>query len=409
MNIESKEIEYCKLEVQYQADIDTVKNKRDEAVNKLRKIAIPGFRAGKAPDYAIKSKCKDKINVFVKHEMTTQAYEDIVFETKIKTIGYPQYNDVRLDGNNFSCKMTVLKKPDFELKQHKDFEIPKPHFDRDIDAQVEATIQDLRMRFGEVAPYKDGEFVERGDQVTMDYSGANESGNYKVGEEGILYTIGENKWPGFDDNLLGMSPGEDRKFDLTLLPSTVVKFAVKIHMGMKRIPCPMNDELAQKVGLQNFGEVRQKLAVIAGERVRNQENQMVKQQIIVRLLEAHDFVVPQWLVNMEAQHIASTENSQGAATWSLLNDEEKQVYLDRAIKQVKLSLILDSIRDAEVDAVLSEAELIEVLKNQITLRGMDANKFVVEAQQNGQLFGILAQLKDEYVLQWSMDNSKILE
>jgi trigger factor len=404
MLVETKELEYCKLEVLYTALPDVVREKEKEAVAALRSVQISGFRKGKAPDYAIRARCKDKIKLWMQRELATLAYDDTIFEKKIKTIGYPQFSDVKLDGNNFSCKMVILKKPDFELKQYKGFDIPKPHMDRDVDAAVEKTIQDLRMRFADVAPYKDGDFVDTGDQVTMNYY-STVDGEEQEKAEGVLYSVGEGKWPALDENMLGMAPGETREFDSTI-DGKATKCKVTVHMGMKRVPCPMDDELALKVGLQNFAEVRQKIAVIANEQIKNKDNNLVKQQLILRLLEENVFDVPAWLIDMEVQHIIMQH---GISSTESLSDEEHNLFKEKAIKQIKLSLILDSVRDTEPEAVLSDAEAINGLKQQVSMQGQDPEAFVVKAQKSGSLFGMSSQLKDEFALQWLVNNSKVTE
>ena len=404
MHVETKELEYCKLEVAYKADEETVKNKYQEAVESLRKIQIPGFRAGRAPDYAIKARCKDKIKSWTGRELITTAYDDIIFQTKMKTIGQPSVTEFSLKDNDFSCTMILHKKPDFDLKDYKGYEIPKPHMDRDVDAHIEKTIQDIRMRFAEVRPYQEGDLVDMGDQITMDYYSTCE-GEETQKAEGILYGVGDNKLTGLDDNILGMAPGETREFNGNV-DGKEAKCKVTLHMGMKRIPCPMDDELAQKVGLQNFDEVRTKIAVIANEQIRNQENNLIKQQIIARLLEANPFEVPAWLTKMEVQHILMQNN---LSDDTKLSDEERQVFTDKANKQIRLSLILDSIRDAEPEAVLSDAEAVNALKQQVAMQGQEPEKFLIESQRSGRLHGMLAQLRDEFALQWLVKNSKIVE
>lgn len=398
MQIETKEIEHCKFEVSYKADIDTVKDKEKEAINSLRKLRVPGFRPGKAPDYAIRSKCKAQIKNWVAREMCNQSYDDFVFEKKAKTIGQPQFLSANLDGNNFDCKMVIHTKPNFTLGQYKGLEIPKPHMDRDVEAGIEKTIQDLRMRFADVRPYQEGDFIDTGDQITADFSTTDKDNNVEI-KEGELYTIGENP---MDDNLLGMAAGESREFDFQ-----DKKIKVTVHMGMKRIPCPMDDELAKKVGLQNFAEVREKIGVIVGEQIKNKDNNMVKNQVVLRVIESTEVKVPQWLTDMEVQHILLQNNI--SAGVSSLSEEERNVFSEKAVKQIKLSLILDSVREAEPEATLSDAEAINALKQQVSMQGQEPEAFIAESSKNGRLFGMLAQLRDEFALQWLVNNSKIVE
>ena len=43
------------------------------------------------------------------------------------------------------------------------------------------------------------------------------------------------------------------------------------------------------------------------------------------------------------------------------------------------------------------------------MNGMDPQKFLVEAQQTGRLIGLLAGLKDEYTVQWIVDQAELVE
>src|SRR3989304_9119645 len=107
MHIETKEVEYCKLQVQYVADPDVVQQKRKEVLNQIRKqikhIQMPGFRPGKATDDVIKLKFKKEIQTTLMRELIAHAYDDILFETKIRPIGYPKTENSHLDGSAFSC------------------------------------------------------------------------------------------------------------------------------------------------------------------------------------------------------------------------------------------------------------------------------------------------------------------
>ncbi len=406
MKIETKELEYCKIKVTYEADPDIVKEKEREAISELRKLAIPGFRPGKAPDYAIKARAKKQIQNWVAKEMSAHAYDDVLFETKMKPIGYPQFSNVKIEDKAFSCEMTIMKKPEFELGEYKGMEIPKPHMDRDVEAHVEATLQDLRMKFGDLRPYTEDDFVEIGDQITMDFSGTINSEPFDGSTaEGMLYLVGNKMWPGFDDNLLGMKPEETREFDLEMPDGKSAHFKVLVHMGTKTIPCPMDDDLAKKVGLETFAEVRDKIRIIANDRVKNNENYLVRQQVANRLVEIHDFEVPAWLSLVEAQTLAAQEG----LDWKLFSDENREAFVKKASRNVRLSLILDSIRDKEPESALTENEAVQALKAQIAARGVDAEKFVVENQKTGRLFGIVAAMKDEFTLQWVVDQAKVTE
>lgn len=413
MPIQCVENEYCKLEVHYIADPNFVESKRDEAVAQLKSATLPGFRPGKAPIWAIKLRMKDKIEEWMKKELVANAYDEILFETKIKTIGYPQVNKLELNNSNFWCDLTILKKPEFELKQYKGFEIPKPHQPHDTTSMVEMMIQELRVQHGSSLPYGENDFVQQGDKITLDFKCM--MGEQKVEDlsrEGFLYTVGENFIPEFDDNIMGMRPGEERVFDVKLssnvseeIKDKVLTFTVKVHMGMRQIPADLNDELAQKVGFTDYKSLREHAAGVATYKITNQQKSMISQQVIKKVLEQHDFKIPAWLLNLEAQQLAVKYN----ANWQQLNQEQKEMLLAQAENNCKLALIMDSIREQEPEAVISDDELLNVIRNKVSEMGQDVDTFLVEAQKSGQLLGIMSGLRNEIMVQWLVEQSKVIE
>lgn len=412
MHVEIEEIEYCKVKAKYTADVESVKEKRNDAVKLLRKAQISGFRKGKAPDYAIKARCKNQINDYVRQEMANHALEDIKFETKIKPIGQPQVNSIMLKNNHFECEMTILKKPDFELKQYKDFEIPKPHLGFDEDEKLEALLQDFRMRLGDVEPYGDDDFVEKGDQITVDFVGTIDGEEFEGSTaEGQLYTVGEGKIPGFDDNLLGMMPDDEREFDIEIpeghgdLGGKTVHFKVKLHMGTKRKPAALTDELAKQLGEESLDALKEQLRKVVKANIDQANSNAIRNQLTKRLLEANEFKTPEWLTITEAQLIARQNNTE----WHNLNDEEREVFIKQAEDNVRLALIIDSVKEVEPESVLSEIEAQNAIKQQIKQHGQDPEKYIKEMAKTGQLAGQISGMQNEFTMQWLMKQVKLVD
>lgn len=393
------EVEYCKLNVNYTADSGVLSSKFDEAVSNLKQAKIPGFRRGKAPDFAIKTRCRKQIESFVINEMVAQAYEDILYDTKIKPIGRPQVKKVEMpDDKSFSCEMTVFKKPTFTLSQYKEIEVQKPKTpESNLEKQIEMTLNDLCNRFGDIKPYDDNDVIELNDNVTLDYEVFIDGKRDDVSSVlGTLYSVGSNVIAGIDNHLLGMKAGESKEVD---------NFKITIHMGTKTVPAELNDDLAKKLGAESVDGLKKLLAETITTRASNNDNAIVRRELIQKLVDGTDIVVPDWLVNMESQHIAIQQK----LDWDKMSDEEKEPLKNSARDNVKLSLILDSIRDVEPETVLSDTEIVSVLKQRVANSGSDPEKFVVEAGKNGRLLGMLAALRDEFTLQWLVDNAKLVE
>ena len=397
MQVTTEDVEYCKVKVNYVADSKVVSKKAKDALNEIRSLPVPGFRPGKATDTAIKLKYKDRINQWVSGEMLNHANDDILFETKIKPLGRPQLLNHSLKNNEFSCELMYLKKPEFELKQFKEIEVSEPNQSANVDEIADDILLQLRKKHASSVPYGESDFVQMGDKITL---------SYQVGEdpikEGQLYIVGEKLLPEFDENLQGMTAGETRTFNV-LINDKPVSCTATVHMGMKLILAPLDDELAKLYNLVKVGALMNTINSMAQQRVASIRNEGIGNQIKEKLVSDHDFEVPPWLVLMEGQYLAMTEGLK----WDDLTDEVKDKYLDRAKQNVKFTLILDSIRDTAKESELSDSECVDVVKQQIFRQkpGINVNSAIQEMSKTGALAGLVAKTKNDFTLQYLVDNA----
>lgn len=413
MQVQVQSQDDCRVHVSYVADPQKVVDKRNEVAQRLFKEVknrpIPGFRPGKATLNVVKAHYKRNIEEMTKSELLQEAYDDVLFQTKMKPLFQPQVKNAWLNDSVFECNFLVLTKPEFELKQYKGFELPKPHMDRTVDEIVQSHLEQLRQEQGEMSPYGDGDFVQVGDNVTMDVK-CEVDGNLheQLSQEGMLYRVGGGYFQEFDDNVLGMNPGEERTFEVVTGAEGDqhrFKFTVNLHMGTKTVPCPLDDTLAQKLGLETFEELHQKLTGHISHQVNDEQNKRIHQQLVNRLLEANSFEAPSWLVSLETQEIAR----KSGVSLEALDDQTRVLVANLATKQVKLALILDAIREVEPESFFTDKEILEKIKENLTQSGNDAEKVLVEAQKNGTLKGMIASLQQEATMQWLLTQSTVVE
>ena len=132
---------------------------------------------------------------------------------------------------------------------------------------------------------------------------------------------------------------------------------------------------------------------------------LLTQQVTTRLLDNNEFEVPSWLVLMESQNSAHKMGRH----WNDLSTEEIELFNENSKKSVRLSMILDSIREADPESVFSTQEIIDKLRNQIASQGQDPVTVLTQAEKDGTLLGEVTRLRDEATVQWILDNSKIIE
>src|ERR1700722_7473023 len=252
MQIEIKEIEPCKLSIHYVAGPEEILNKRGTVIEAFKKAPVPGFRPGKATVDAIRMHYKDQIDESLKRALAEDAYHNTLFEKKLRPHGAPRFNSALLADGKFTCDFELFIKPEFELAPYKDLEIPKQAEPHTGDEVAELMLQDLRVRFGDVSPYGENDFVQAGDNIIIDYEGFLDGQKVDaISTTGDMLTVGKSALPDFDNNLLGMTVGETREFDIVVPPNGLPSMAGKLvhlkatlSMGSKTAPCPLDDTLA---------------------------------------------------------------------------------------------------------------------------------------------------------------------
>jgi hypothetical protein len=128
-------------------------------------------------------------------------------------------------------------------------------------------------------------------------------------------------------------------------------------------------------------------------------------QVMMQILAAHDFEVPAWNVLMESQKFAAGQG----VPWESLTDEQVDNINAQSRDKVKLSLILDAIRDDEPDAVYSDQEMIDKIRAQITEQGQNADEIMSRLAQDGSLIGTIAAMKDKAIMHWLVEQSTVIE
>lgn len=415
MEIEIKEIEPCKLTVHYVAGAEEILNKRGEIINSFKKAPVPGFRTGKASVDAIKMHYRNQIEESLKRALAEDAYHNTLFEKKLRPHGAPRFNSLLLTDGRFTCDFDLHTKPDFELAPFIDMEVPRPHASRSIEQVTEELMQELRVRFGEAIPYIETDFVQHGDNVIIDYEGSVDGVKVEqLSATGEMLTVGRSSLTQFDDNILGMSLGETREFDLIVptsgLPSLAgktVHVSVSLTMGSKNIPCPLNDELAHKLGKKDFLDLKEFVHATAGASIQSKYIGAVNEAVANRLVDNNSFEVPNWLALSEAQYLVN----QAKMDWVTLDDLDKEKYLEMGTRNVKLSLVLDRIRDTNPEAQLTDQEVFDVIKKNLAKTQTDTplDDVIQKMNKSGYLQILFSRIRDEHTMDFITKTIKVID
>jgi len=317
-----------------------------------------------------------------------------------------RFNDIQVSKNSFACDIELAKKPEFQLSELK-FDVPKPAVETDIEALTEKSLYNLRMRVGEVVPYEENDFVDNGDQITFSFTATIDGESFDGSVvEGEMYSVGTNRWTGFDQNLIGMKAAETRDFEFGFadgqLMGKVANFSVTVHMGTKHKPHPLDETFFQVMGVQDLEELMNKIRAISKASINKNERDAIRSQVALKLLDSNQFDLPPFITEGEAKYLSA----QAGLVFDQQSEAEKQKYLDQAEKNSRLSLILDSVRESEPDSVLNEMEARNVLIQHLQASGSDPNKVLAN---QGMAAMLLNSIKDEFTLQWVADQANLIE
>ena len=227
----------------------------EKAYRKQRgQIRMPGFRPGKAPRKMIERTYGE--GIFYEEAVNIalpDAYGDALKEQELDVVGYPQVELLEVGKEGFSFKATVAVYPEVTLGQYKGLEIPK--------YAVKVTEEDVAARLNEMAERNSrmvdqDRAVENGDIANIDFKGYLEGVPFEGGEgESFDLAIGSGQFvPGFEEQLIGMNPGEEKDIDITFpenyhaeLAGKAVVFHVKVNaVKVKELP-ELDDEFAKDV------------------------------------------------------------------------------------------------------------------------------------------------------------------
>ena len=289
-------------------------------------VRIPGFRPGKVPMQLLRKRYGPAVRGEVLESTVQGSSAEAMREHNLRPALPPRVEIVSAaEGADLEYKMSVELLPD----------MPEPDFgnlglERLVaevpDEDVDRALQRLAEAQRKSEPVERA--AENGDIVVADVVG-------RVGDQEIAGSRGEGReielgaagyLPGFTDQLVGATAGEQRNLRVTFpeesgnteLAGKEGVFDVAVKEVRHRLPAKIDDELAQAAGLENLAELRQEIRQRMQRDYDSVARQRLKRALLDKLAERYDFPVPPGMVDMEfnsiwAQYEAEKERRKEAA------------------------------------------------------------------------------------------------
>ena len=223
----------------------------------VKRVSVPGFRKGKVPRrmfeqrFGVESLYEEAVDYVL-----PSAYDEAVRESGIVPVDRPEVSVVQIEkGKPFVFKATVTVMPEVELGEYKGLELEDKEFSLEENA-VDEEVERIRRTYAEIEVLDEGE-VETGDTVNIDFTGTVDGEEFEGGQaENYQLEIGSGLFvKGFEEQLVGMKPDEEREITVTFPEDYHVKglankeavFQVKLHDIKRKVLRELNDEFVQEI------------------------------------------------------------------------------------------------------------------------------------------------------------------
>ena len=357
-------VEGCKHSLEISIPVDEVESETGRVAADVQKRAkLAGFRPGKAPASLIRKQFAGEIRQKVMESLIPKFLQQQIEAENLSVVGQPDVSDVHFHSGEplrFTAQFEVV--PAIELEGYKDIEVPYH--------DPEVTDEDVEKRLGELREQKaqyvniDPRPLENGDFAVVGLESlSGVEGDPVKQEEMVLEINGAETLEAFSENLRGLTPGDEKDFEVAypenyggsgrLAGKTVMFHATVKGLRKKDLP-ELNDEFAQDLGdYRTVDELREAIRRSIFAQRENEAQQEAKNKIVEKLVEQHSFPVPEVFVErqiknrLEQSLRAMAEQGIDPRTLKLDWEKLKESQRDKAIQEVKASMLLSRISERE--------------------------------------------------------------
>lgn len=347
------------------------------------KISIPGFRKGKAPLKMIERMYgagifyEDAANLVI-----PEAYSKAADESGETIVSRPSVDIVQIEkGKPFIFTAEAALKPEVTLGEYKGVEVEKTVIEV-AEAEVDKAVDKEREDNSRMIDIDD-RAVENGDMIKLDFEGFVDGGPFEGGK-GSDYplTIGSGSFiPGFEDQLIGVKPGEDAEVRVTFpedyqaegLRGKEAVFKCKVNeIRVKELP-EADDEFAKDVSeFDTMAEYRDDIRAKLLEKKTQDAKRAKENQAVAKAVENAQMDIPDVMIDEQVRSMAEDFErrlqSQGMTIERYLQftgmtaDKILEQMRPEALARIRNSLVLEAVAEAEHIEISDERLEEELVK-----------------------------------------------
>ena len=309
MNVKNIEKKGNEATIVVEIDKELMESGVNKAYMKARKnIMIPGFRKGKAPRKMIEAMYG--AHVFYEdglEEIFPEVYDFAVVGQDVKAVGRPSLTDMDISEEGIvTITITTETYPEVTLGDYKGLEVEKAEVII-TDEQVEAELDRMAQNVASTETVERA--AEMGDTANIDFEGFDNGVPFEGGKgENFDLKLGSGSFiPGFEEQVVGMTAGEEKDIDITFpedyhkeLAGKAVVFHVKLNKVTATNVPAKDDEFAKDVSeFETLEELKADIRVKAQEDAEKKAQSAFEQACVDKAAEATTVEMPKALIESE--------------------------------------------------------------------------------------------------------------
>jgi trigger factor len=322
-------------------------------------VRMPGFRPGKVPANLVRKMHGPRLQQQALESAIQEGVQQLLTDQKIRPAMQP---NVRLEeghqaGGDAVVEVEVETLPDVPEALVEGLKLERLQVEP-TEEMIDAAVS--RMAEGQKSfdPAPADHAARQGDAVLIDFEGKVDGTAFEGGKgEGMSVEIGSGRLiPGFEDQLVGAKANEQRVVEVTFpeeypvdyLKGRAATFDVTVNEVQTPKEAQADDSFAKSMGLESIDQLRGLLKGQVEQELNGLTRTHMKRQLLDQLAAAHDFPVPQTMVEAEfeqiwkqLEHEAGHEADPEAARAEM--EAEREEYRSIAERRVRLGLLLSDL------------------------------------------------------------------
>lgn len=312
MKFDVENVSDVKKKISVEVPAERVVSEIDAAYGRLKnQVKMDGFRKGKIPRTVLERYYHGQVNYEVLSKLINESYKRVLSEYGITPVSDPEIDAQPISaGTAFKYSVTVEVKPEMEIAGYEGMKIEKERVSIP-DRMVNEKIEELRKRH---ATLEDVERpLEPGDTGLIDFEGVMDGTPFKGGKaQDMLLKIGSGRLiPGFEEQLVGMSAGEEKEINVRFpedynhkeFAGKDATFMVKLKGVKLEILPSVDDEFAKDLNFSTLDELKADIRKGMEREAALVARNKMRVQVIDALIEKNPLDVPREMLEKHKERL----------------------------------------------------------------------------------------------------------